>query len=91
MPGKCQVFAKPDGSISVIYANHAKFSDEELTDEWFASQAAKNPFTANAVKVAEMDKDDLPWVGNEQATKYRSKVYSWNGQKIAEDLTKIPS
>lgn len=90
MPGKCQVFAKPNGDIAVIYANHAKFSDKEQTDAWFVAQAAKNPSLEGAVRVATMDEDDLPWVGDELLTKYRNLVYKWDGKKIKEDKTKVP-
>ena len=90
MPGKCQVFAKANGSIAVIYANHAKFSGEEQTDEWFAAQAAKDPYLDNAGKVAAMDEDDLPWAGNDSLTKHRHLVYKWDGKKIKEDKTKVP-
>jgi len=90
MPGKCQVLAKPNGSIAVIYSNHSKFSDEEQTHEWFAAQAAKDPCLENAVEVATMDEDDLPWVGDDMLTKHRHLVYKWDGKKIREDKKKIP-
>ena len=90
MPGKCQVFAKANGDIAVIHANHAKFTDKEQTNAWFAAQAAKNPFLEGAVRVATMDEDDLPWAGNDMLTKHRHLVYKWDGKKIKEDKKKIP-
>jgi len=90
MSGKCAVYAKPDGSLRVIYPNRNKFAPQKLVDSWFVAQAAKDPGLSDATRVLYIDEDALPWIVDPTIADHRHHVCSWDGAQIVIDLTKIP-